>query len=38
MDVQTNNHWRGIIMLHEVNEGSFDELFISLKYLKEKYG
>ena len=37
IDVQTNNHWRGIIMLHEVNEGSFDEMFVSLKYLKEKY-
>ena len=27
----------GNIMLHEVNEGSFDEMFVSLKYLKEKY-
>ena len=25
------------IKANEVNEGSFDELFISLKYLKEKY-
>lgn len=37
MDMQTNNHWRGIIMLHEVHEGSCDEMFVSLKYLKERY-
>lgn len=35
---QGNKHWRGIVMLHEVNNGSFDEMFISLDYLKEKYG
>ncbi len=33
----TNKHWRGIIMLHEVNNGTFDEMFVSLNYLKEKY-
>ena len=37
LDIQSNNYWRGIIMLHEVNNGSFDEMFVSLKYLKEKY-
>jgi hypothetical protein len=37
LDIQTNNHWRGIIMLHEINDGSCDEMFVSLKYLKEKY-
>jgi hypothetical protein len=33
----TNNHWRGIYMLHEVNKGSFDEMAVSLNYLKRKY-
>lgn len=35
---QGNKHWRGIVMLHEVENGGFDPMFISLKYLKEKYG
>jgi hypothetical protein len=34
---QTNNHWRGIIMLNEVVNGSFDEMFVSMNYLREKY-
>lgn len=34
---QTNNHWRGIYMLHEVEDGSFDEMPVSIKFLKEKY-
>lgn len=34
---QTNQHWRGIIMLHEVEDGQFDEMFVSLKYLKGNY-
>ena len=38
LNVQTNNHWRGLIMLNEVNNGSFDEMFVSLRYLREKYG
>jgi len=38
LDHQTNKHWRGIIMLHEVQDGSFDEMFVSLKYLRTKYG
>jgi len=32
-----NHHWRGIIMLHRVIQGSFDPCFISLDYLKDKY-
>lgn len=35
---QGNRHWRGILMLHEVNDGAFDEMWVSLKYLEEKYG
>lgn len=34
---QGNNHWRGLLMLHEVNEGQFDLMSVSLKYLKDKY-
>ena len=35
---QGNKHWRGILMLHEVDDGAFDEMWVSLKYLEEKYG
>lgn len=34
---QGNHHWRGIIYLHRVLDGSFDPMLISLDYLKEKY-
>lgn len=34
----TNQHWRGIIMLHNVKDGSFDEMMVPIGYLKEKYG
>jgi hypothetical protein len=34
---QGNNHWRGILMLHEVDNGSFDLMPVSLKYLNKKY-
>ena len=37
LDHQSNNHFRGIIMLHEVNNGTFDEMFVSLNYLRKKY-
>lgn len=37
LGAQGNKHWRGIAMLHEVDNGSFDEMFISLEYLKRKY-
>jgi len=35
---QGNKHWRGVIMLNEVEDGEFDEMFISLDYLNRKYG
>jgi len=35
---QTNQHWRGFYMLHEVNDGAFDEMAVSINYLKQKYG
>jgi len=34
---QTNQHWRGLYMLHNVEDGSFDECAIPLHYLKRKY-
>lgn len=38
MGPQGNRHWRGVIMLHEVTDGAFDEMFVSLKYVNERYG
>lgn len=37
LDHQTNNHFRGILLAHRVNNGCFDECFVSLDYLKERY-
>lgn len=37
MDVTSNRHWRGLVMLHEVKDGHFDEMFVSVDYLKQKY-
>lgn len=34
---QGNKHWRGILMLHEVNNGQFDLMPITLDYLAKKY-
>lgn len=34
---QGNDHWRGILYLRRVKEGSFDPLIISLDYLKDRY-
>jgi len=34
---QANNHWRGILVLHDVDDGQFDLMPVSLKYLKGKY-
>ena len=34
---QGNKHWRGIIVLHGVDNGSFDLMPVSLEYLKGKY-
>lgn len=35
---QGNQHFRGFLVAHEVNNGTFDELFVSLNYLKRRYG
>ena len=38
MGPQGNEHWRGFYMLHEVKDGAFDEMAVSLNYLRERYG
>jgi len=38
LGAQGNNYWRGVWMLHEVDDGQFDEMPVSLKYLEKKYG
>lgn len=34
---QTNSHWRGILVLHEVCNGTFDHMPVSLSFLRERY-
>jgi len=34
---QGNNHWRGALILHEVNNGEFDLMPVSLNYLNKKF-
>jgi len=38
LGAQGNQHFRGMYMLHEVNDGSFDEMAVSLNYLQRCYG
>ena len=38
LTLQGNVQRRQIVMLHEVNAGRFDPMFISLDYLKRRYG
>lgn len=35
---QQNNSWRGVWVLHDVKEGSFDYTPVSLEFLRQKYG
>lgn len=35
---QGNFHWRGIIVKHNVKNGSYDPLFISMDWLQSEYG
>lgn len=37
LNPMTNRHWRGVYMLHEVRDGQFDEMAVSMGYLKRKY-
>jgi hypothetical protein len=34
----TNKHWRGAYFLHEVKDGQFDEMALSVGYLKRRFG
>lgn len=34
---QGNAHWRGVVMLHDVHDGKFDPMFVSLNYLRKRY-
>jgi len=34
---QGNKHWRGCLMLHDVQDGTFDPMFVSLSYINNKY-
>ena len=35
---QGNKHWRGALMFHEVDQGQFDLMPVSLDYLNKKFG
>jgi hypothetical protein len=37
LGLQGNNHWRGFLMLHEVDDGAFDLMPVSLNYINKKY-
>lgn len=37
LNPQGNQHWRGLWMLHEVDDGQFDEMPVSMDYLRSKY-
>ena len=34
---QAASEWRGVAVLHEVADGNYDPMFVSLNYLKEKF-
>jgi hypothetical protein len=34
---QGNRHWRGLLVLHDVHDGEFDLMPVSLDFLKNKY-
>jgi len=38
LDPVTNRKWKGIYVLHEVEDGEFDEMAVSIGYLERKYG
>lgn len=35
---QGNRHWRGIVVKHEVNNGDYDLMEVSLDYLRRRFG
>lgn len=38
MDQLSNRHWRGLVVLNDVKDGTFDEMLLSIEYLRRKYG
>jgi hypothetical protein len=38
LNPQTNASWRGLWVFNEVDDGSFDELPVSMNYLEKRYG
>lgn len=34
----TNAHWRGMYFLHQVKDGQFDEMALSIDFFKRRYG
>lgn len=34
---QANGHWRGVVMAHEVSNGSYNPMMVSLEYLRRRY-
>jgi len=37
MSSQGNKHWRGFLVLHDVNDGEFDFMNVSLDFINKKY-
>ena len=37
MGPQGNNHWRGLVYKHEVRDGEYDPMMVSLDYILRKY-
>jgi hypothetical protein len=37
MSSQGNKHWRGFLVLHDVKDGAFDLMPVSLNYINQKY-
>lgn len=37
LGAQGNNHWRGFLVCHDVKDGAFDLMSVSLDYLNKKY-
>lgn len=35
---QGNGHWRGLVVLNEVQDGSWDQMDVSLDFLRRRYG
>jgi hypothetical protein len=38
LTAQGQDHWRGVVVLHDVNNGSFDPMFVSMNFLWRRFG